>query len=295
MQDSITTGLQAVNSLSSEMLMQIEELAEICNQAEKLDLKLNWKTLRSRSGEDNNDFLYYDNGKLIGFLPLFWFNAQEAEISGMVHPDYRRRGIFSTLYRAAYTECQRRKIPAILLIVERISASGQGFVQTLPVQYHHSEYKMLLQAAKPAFKNPQPSSLCLRSAIATDVPMLQLITATAFDIPLEAVDWYTPDGVVESSDMRYYVAELDGKCIGKLDVQISEQGAFILGFGVLPEWRGRGYGKQLLQWTIQQLQQEQIEPVALEVMVENEQALSLYTSSGFTTTGCYDYYQIVVK
>src|SRR5581483_9897896 len=87
--NSMTTasrhGLFKQQGLTQDELVDIERLATICNTYDGLDLKLNWNILRSRPLDETNDFLYYEHGMLVGFLPLFSFSLREAEISGMVH------------------------------------------------------------------------------------------------------------------------------------------------------------------------------------------------------------------
>ena len=284
-------GLLKKQGLTQTELAEIEELAGVCNAYEGLDLKLNWNVLRKRSETEANDFLYYVDGKLVGFLPLFSFNAKEGEISGMVHPQYRRQGIFTALFNAVMEECQRRGLPTVLLIVEQASPGGQAFARRLETTYDHSEYKMVLD--KPRLPAQMNERLQFRLAEAEDAPMLTRITSLAFDMPEGEVDWYAAHNVMARSDRFYYVGALDGAVIGKLDVQFAgEQEAFIFGFGVLPEYRGKGYGRQILAQTIQELLANGRRQIALEVSTDNKNALSLYQSCGFEETGSYDYYRL---
>src|SRR5205807_2273524 len=96
-----------------------------------------------RPETQTSDFLYYADGNLVGFLPMFSFNVQEAEFSGMVHPQYRRQGIFTSLFNAAREECQSRGLSKVLLIVPTAAQSGQAFARQLAASYDHSEYKMV--------------------------------------------------------------------------------------------------------------------------------------------------------
>jgi len=283
-------GLVKKQGLTETELAEIAELARVCNAYEGLDLKLNWNILCKRPETETNDFLYYVDGTLVGFLPLFNFNTKEAEISGMVYPRHRRQGIFTALFNAARQECQQRGVPTMLLIVEQASAAGQAFARRLETSYDHSEYKMVLDEPRlPAQFNER---LLLRRATAEDAPLLAHITAVSFDMPEEEVTWYSAQAS-DQSDRFYYVGVLDGVVIGKLDVLLGgDQGAFILGFGVLPDYRGRGYGRQLLAQTIQEMLASGRSQVALEVATENKNALSLYQSCGFRGTGSYDYYRL---
>jgi ribosomal protein S18 acetylase RimI-like enzyme len=88
------------------------------------------------------------------------------------------------------------------------------------------------------------------------------------------------------------VGDLDGTVIGKIDVHLSEESALILGFAVLPEYRGQGYGRQMLAHTIQEILKRGRHNIWLEVVTDNKRALSLYQSCGFKETGGYDYYRL---
>jgi ribosomal protein S18 acetylase RimI-like enzyme len=238
-----------------------------------------------------SDFLYYEQGTLVGFLGLYAFNSREAEVTGMVYPVYRRKGIFTALLNAAVEECQRRNIPRILLIVEHASASGQAFASSLATIYDHSEYKMVLEQ----FRIPSrfDERLLFREARVDDLLALKHITAQAFGMSEGEVDWYAVH-VLENSSRRYYLATLDNVVIGKIDVSLEGQVAFIYGFAVLPVYRGRGYGRQILARTIQEILAMGQEHIVLEVATENRNALSLYQSCGFRETGSYDYYALAV-
>ncbi len=284
-------GLYRAQGLSQTELVAIERLMQICNAYEGLDLKINLRILHSRPHDEINDFLYYEQDVLVGFLGLYSFNPHEGEISGMVHPEFRRKGIFTALFGAALEECQHRNITSLLLIVEHVSSSGQAFSRSIATTYDHSEYKMVLEEARlPASFDEH---LQFREAREEDIPAFTHITALAFDEPEQSIDWYSPK-VLADPQHRYYVAVLQNvDVIGKLDVALTEQAGFIYGFGVLPEYRGRGYGRQLLARTIQTLLALGKKQIALEVATVNKNALSLYQSCGFKETGSYDYYLVV--
>ncbi len=214
----------------------------------------------------------------------------------MVHPDYRRRRIFTTLLSAAKDECQRRRVPKLLLIVEHASRSGQAFAASLHPGYDHTEYRMVWEEIHmPVVFNTQ---LHFRRARPKDGPMLAHITAVSFGMDEKEINWYTAQ-VMDAPNRRYYVATLGESntyivYIGKIDVSLNEHEAVIYGFGVLPEYRGRGYGRQMLMQTIQDILSIGQPHIVLEVATENKNALSLYQSCGFRETGSYDYYSLEI-
>lgn len=274
--------------LGAAELAEIQQLAQICNQHDTLDLKLNWGVLRERPADQLNDFLYYADGQLVGFLPFFCFNSLEGEISGMVHPDYRRRGIFRELFAAACQEARSRGLPSLLLIVEKVSSAGQAFARHVASTYDHSEYKMVLE--EPRLPASFSERLHFRPATVEDLPMLSQITAQAFHMPGEDVDWYD-ESALEQASRRYYVGEVDGVVIGKVDVGLTEEMDLIYGFAVRPEYQGQGYGRQILARVVQTIRERGQQHISLEVATENRRALLLYESCGFKEVSCYDYYR----
>ena len=287
----IKHGLYPRQGLTATELAEIKTLADTCEAYEQLHMKLNWDTLRSRPQDQTSDFLYYENGILVGFLAFFSFNSLEGEVSGMVHPDHRRKGVFTQLFTGARAECQRRNLPTLLLIVEHNSQSGQGFAASLKPGYQHSEYKMELTEAKTL---PElDSHLHFRLAKPDETPILAHITAVSFDLPEQDVTWYA-ERKAEDTKRRVYIALLDEVYIGKLDVSLNEREAYIAGFGVLPPYRGRGYGRQILAQTIREIRATGEDNIGLEVATENRNALSLYQSCGFQEVSSYDYYSLTM-
>ena len=97
---------------------------------------------------------------------------------------------------------------------------------------------------------------------------------------------------MQSSVYQYYIATLDREPIGTLNVQNLGGEAYIYGFVVRPEQRGRGYGKEILARAIADIVAQRPQPIFLEVETENDPAFGLYRSFGFEVTTTYDYYRL---
>ncbi|WP_330654154.1 GNAT family N-acetyltransferase [Caproiciproducens sp. MSJ-32] len=63
------------------------------------------------------------------------------------------------------------------------------------------------------------------------------------------------------------------------------------GFGITPEFRARGYGRQALSTILNLLNKEDIFWAELDVEVKNKGALKLYTSCGFKEESIMNYYE----
>lgn len=276
---------------TKQELKEIKELAETCDLHEGIDLKLNWEMLHKRPSNQTNDFLVYHNEKVIGFLALYQFQTSEVEISGMVHPEFRRKGIFRALTEEAYKECQTRKAQKLIFICQKGSWSGKSFLEAYGAEYSFSEYTMELQETP---ETPNGTEIQLRVANQDDVKILAVFNASGFGMPEEEAEQYVLD-TMNSASENTLIGSVNGNDIGKISIVVNTERALIYGFAVLPEHRNRGYGRKILAETIQRLLTENCTRIVLEVAAENERALGLYKSCGFREINVNDYYIVQLK
>ncbi|MGB8955910.1 MAG: GNAT family N-acetyltransferase [Tumebacillaceae bacterium] len=279
--------IKQLTVLNETELAAIAKLADVCNQHDGIRLKLNWEFLQQRKGERTDDFLFYLDGELIGSLHVYEFNKREVEISGMVHPDHRRNGVFRQLYALAEESIRQRGIPNVILIVNHESAGGQSFSEASGAAYSFSEFQMELNFAKAV--PPATDRIQLREAVYEDRFLLNRLTSEGFGIPLDTMRELTPDQFESGGEGRY-LAELDGKVIGKIGTFNDPECGLIFGFVVDQQHQGRGYGREILCKTIQRMIADNYRAVELEVAAKNEGALGLYLSCGFEVVRRMDYY-----
>ena len=286
-------GVVERKSLSAAEVAAIRQLADVCEAHDGIELKLNWDMLKTRPGEQTDDFLYYEAGQLIGFFAMYHFNSWEIEISGMVHPEHRRKGIFSALYAAAKPESARRGEPNLIWIVSEGSPSGKAFALSTGAQYKNSEYKMEREQDAPV--PAATDKLVIREATQADVPELGRMTHECFGLPLDDMV-KAAERKIGRDDYSLLIAEVDGVPVGRMNVDHPEAGVvWVFGFCVLPEHQGKGYGREFLARIIRDYVAKGYERFALEVAVGNKGALGLYESCGYRVTAGIDYYEIAVR
>lgn len=284
--------LEKSQGLTKAQFKAIRQLEAICNEADGLTMKLNLSTLRNRPDDEMNDILVYDDSHLIGYLALYIFKTNEAEVSAMTHPGYRRQEILKQMLAAAAQELQQRDIPDFLFICERASATVVPVMQAIGAAYDFSEYKMVLQqTAKPA---PVSTGLELRRALLANIETLVQMDVICFGTQLEATRKYLERDFA-SPRRQGWLAMLNGQPIGKIHINSGGSETYLNAFCVLPDYRGQGYGKAILGQTVARLLTERHKLITLEVETENENALLLYKNAGFAVTTVYDYYRLAVS
>lgn len=288
-------GLITRQRLSDGELAEIKQLTEICDRYEGLHMRILWDMLQSRPGVEVNDFLYYADEKLVGYLAMDSWGIDKRELTGMVHPEYRHSGIGHALFNAAREECFSRGVKQVLLVCEAASASGQAFVKAMGGQHDFSEHEMVL--ANFQERKVFDERLFFRLAAPDDLSTLAHILAGSFGDPLEEVE-LAQSKLFQEPNCYIYIATFGEESVGceepvgTLRLHEAQDLIGIYGFGVLPDYRGRGYGRQMLEEAIRIIQARSQKKIMLDVETDNTNAIGLYRSCGFEIKTTYDYYAV---
>ena len=272
---------------------KINELKDICIKEDKINLKLELEYRMQvpknyeKSLSDINEFLYYINNELVGYIGVSSFGGNAAEINGMVHPTWRRKGIFTKLCNMAIEESKSRNFNEILLLCDEKSNKAIEFIKTIEGSYSFSECRMKRTCRD---INENNKDIFLRKATNLDIKEIEKLNTVFFgDVSNEQI---SPEDE-EINNIITYLIELDEKVIGKIKVEREEKKAFICGFGIYPEFRRKGYGRQALTETLNIINKDFIYDIGLDVAVENKKALNLYKSCGFEEKSLMNYYEII--
>lgn len=92
-------------------------------------------------------------------------------------------------------------------------------------------------------------------------------------------------GAVETEGHFLFVLEADGELVGALGMHpTAAAGVLTLGMWILPEWRGHGGGRKLVEAALA-ARPAGVHKIELEVFPENEAAVRLYRATGFEQEG----------
>lgn len=269
--------------LTIEQLEEIKALQQVVERYDSIELKLNWDMLENRSEEEQTDFLTYDSGQLVGFLGLYSFGSK-IEVCGMVHPDYRRKGIFSNLFQNSHFALEKAR--HILLNVPANSKLGKQWLDSITCIYEESEYMMKWEGK---VLPDQDESISLRPSRKEDIDMKMKLDIVCFDFKAEEAKMYNDRLEKEGLQKEFFMIEAEDKIVGKIRIHRDKERSEIYGFAVLPDFQGKGYGRKALQKAVR-MEAQQGQSVYLDVQTENEKALSLYTAIGFIKESQQDYY-----
>lgn len=269
--------------LSSKQLYEIKELQKVCEAGESFQLKLNWDMLETRPENEIYDFFHYEDGKLVGFIGLYGF-GNKVELCGMVHPKFRRKGVFTKLFKDAKRLTEERKYKQILLNAPSNSESAKGFLQTISCSYSFSEHQMKWEE-KELVHNDDVS---LRPSTPEDLEIEIQLEVQCFGFEEEDAREYNEQQIRLVDE--YYMIQFSEHTVGKMRVSHTNGEAWIYGFAILPEFQGKGIGRKALMNVVMKEHKEGY-PIFLEVEAKNANALRLYESCGFKAYHSQDYYE----
>jgi ribosomal protein S18 acetylase RimI-like enzyme len=273
--------LEHAHGLTDDALAAIEGLEARCRDADGGRLKLEWGALRRRDPALVNDLLSWDGDTLVGFAGRYAFGGQVPEATGMVDPASRGRGVGTELLGEMLALCRSHGDKALLLVTARSCPAGKALAERAGGRFEHAEHAMVLrQLADGGAADP---TITLRPADEADVQAITVLLEAGFGGVRGLV-------LARDPDEAMLVAERDGAVIATMRVIADPGTKGIYGFVVDPALRGRGIGRDLLRRVCAQALADGCETVHLEVSVENDHALGLYTSVGFEREATEDYY-----
>lgn len=266
----------------------VEALQQHVEQHDGIALKLNWDTLHSRKEESAADLIEFRDGQLVAFLGLYPFGST-LEVCGMVHPNYRRQGIFTSLLRRGLNLATVGSYPKILLNAPGNSDSAKHFLAAYPCRYEFSEFQMK-HSPKVACANApsRTTQITLRSAEDAERPLLARLDQEGFDLHPEETRLYY-EKLTEEEVRQNELIVHEGEAVGKIRVSRRDQEAWIYGFVVTSSRRGQGIGSTALRQVVERERAKGFE-IWLEVALNNPQAKKLYEQTGFRICRSQDYY-----
>lgn len=277
--------LTAASGLTDRDLDAIAALEQRVVSVDGGRLKLEWGVLRHRDGSRVDDLLWWDGGQLLGFCGCYGFGGQ-IELAGMVDPAVRRRGVGTALLREALSLAAERGAMHVLLVTPRTTEAGREFARHHGARLDHSEHHLVLGPTPTA--SLEHDDVCVRDAVVGDAEQVHGLLVAAFgSVPADMNVLLSRDGE------RQLVVERGGEVIGCLRLSAaSETSTGIYGFAVKAELRGRGIGRAVLSAVCRELRERGPHEVTLEVAVDNDHALGLYTGVGFEQRATEDYYAV---
>jgi mycothiol synthase len=212
-----------------------------------------------------------------------------------VHPDFRRRGHGRRLVEAGRALVGRAGLAELSLWGDPGRPEVAAFIRAMGATYRSSLWQFVLPASHAVPGPVFPPDVVVRPVRSgtDDRPFAALLNRVFEDHP-SPLSWpetyireiharpdFDPAGVLVVAPASE-PDRLIGLCRTlELPGDGGRRRGEIAVVGLLPEWRGRGLGRQLLRWGVGYLRAAGFEVIELSVEARNARALELYRQEGF--------------
>lgn len=266
--------------LSENQKNQIIDLIRICHRHDNTysDIYL--------SNEFNFDkdmpafFLAYIGEKLVGFLSNYADEVDDVEISLIVHPEYRRRGIAKQLIKVFEKETKGYNLKQIYYHTEdNFINSNPSLMIELGLE-KDQDGDVLLGRNREKFTIELNPLWEVKKATLEDVEAIAAFQSKSFDMPLEVAIRYAKEPI-EGEGKDIFILKEEGIVISSCTIDYSYSSNFIYGFATIEEKRGKGAGSYLLKTVLNDLIDENEEDFQIMVEEKNFGAFRLYEKLGF--------------
>jgi len=277
---------------SEEAIKEIRQLESICKKHDKLVGDIFWDSSLNFEPDMKSLFLLYEDNKLISLLLMFVPTQSEAEISGFTLPEYRKKGYFKALLTKASNELKKYEVQDILFVCEPQSLDGKAVIKKLEANYEFTEYSLKYNKLNIAYQNQHLNKIALYKPSLQDSKILINLRQQIFDDSYENAE----SRVIKSFESQcriQHLAILDREFIGIGGISFEQDEAYIFGFGIIPKYQGKGFGKTMLKLMLKNLIEQNIEKIMIEVNSENERAFNLYKRCGFEVETAFEYFRKV--
>lgn len=282
--------INSFNNIDEALEEEIRQVYLACKEYDGLKGSISLDSELNFNKNTNNIFLLYDDNKLISFLFMFIPTGHEVEISAFTLPEYRRKGYFGRLLLEAEKEIKKYDIKSILFVCESQSISGKEMIKSLGAHHDFTEYFLRYDKLNFPVDMYYSCKIELFTPNIKDLESLCQVSMLIFNESYEDAESMIKSSL-NSRDRKAYAALLGEKMIGMGFASFENGEVTIHGFGILPEFQGRGFGKELLLLIMRDLLQNGCENITLEVDSNNLKAFELYKRNGFEVEVAYDYYR----
>lgn len=264
--------IEATTRLDGAQKELLHRLENACNTADGTAFEIFASNVFNVYPQQNAFYFCLEGETALGMLNVYADSPDLAELTVLVAPQYRRRGVCTELLAAATQELEHFGYRKVRFKTDEAFAPAAEILQRRGFVPDGREYLMV---AQPGAAAPQ-GSVTVRLAQEADVEALAALQGEAFGEEPETARRYVKE-TLAGSQQALYVAEEAGRLAGCASVDLAGRYAYVYGLCVAADMRGRGVGKAMLRGVLAQ----QTRLAALHVEAGNAAALRLYEGAGF--------------
>ena len=282
--------IQVTRSASRRQQKGIDDLYNICQEYDPVSIRPLYEG--AEPGEVLT-LLLTERGQVLAFL-----SAEEdgdaLEISAFTHPAHRKKGLFTRLLQELYWQYPGKHFSSLYFQCDEGSADTMGYIKHTGCVFIDREHLMsrdMEQAEPISHSGAEQNPLTLQSS--RDPALLVSLYSRIFSHS-EEESAYMVNAALEEEKIHPYVSLLDNTYAGLFFLQTGKRNCYLFSFGLLPEFRGRGLSRSMMELVFSQVPDSCLY-LLVQVAESNAPAFALYQSSGFRLKEALARYRLNLK
>lgn len=267
--------------LSSIEVKQCHHLNGICQKVDATHRQPYLSNMLNFNKEMPAFILAYQDEQLVGLLCIYSDDKNEpAEVSIIVTPDERRKGIATTLLEYFYAIQAEYQLLGPLFVTEQIFLDkNPRFLANMQL-VEEVEYETWLFREPHYFDITDLPNVNVAQASSQQIEVIAQFQSHAFQTSLETSRQYAQEAISDEHSLLY-VMEKDGEVIASCTVDLSTKYNYLYSLAVSEPFRGKGLGSTLVKYIINDLSVKNQKSFQIAVEKTNTKAWRLYKNLGF--------------
>jgi ribosomal protein S18 acetylase RimI-like enzyme len=280
--------LTRTHQLSQASHDSLKALLETCQRVDASQIPVYPHLLKTYRPGPPSLLFHNDKQELIGFLALFHFYPNAAEVACLVHPTHRKQGIAHTLWHIMCNEIQTLHLPLNDSIVSSPSDTHKPWLEKQGFCFQYTEYSM--RRALPYPDSIPSSTLIIRQACHDDIPALCLLDAMCFNRnrPNPTARFKS---LFLTPNTQVFVAFDNQNLIGQVHLIFEDNNVRLTDLAIHPTYQHQGFGRILFLYALDIAYKQHYQELILTVEKQNQSARCLYQNTGFKIYNAVDYYK----
>jgi len=281
-------------SVDSHLMEELKNLEAKCSDYDKIQSSACIDVSMNYYKDMNSVFMIYDEDKLISFISIFAPLKHEIEVCGFTDPNYRKKGHFKRLLKEVINEAKKFDIEDLLFVFDGEFSYSENLAKHLNAQPYLREYFLTYNFNDDRCKKIKNKIVIKKVQASTEFPIVIELEKNIFKED-EDVAISLTKSILTSENRSQYICYKEKEAIGLINVEINNKVAVIFGLGILKDYRGKGFAKDMLSLLIHELKTLDLTSINIEVDSNNPKALALYTGCGFERIRSFEYYKMNLK
>lgn len=220
---------------------------------------------------------------MVGFLSIYADEPKEAEVQLFVTPSFRRQGLARSLWDDFKSLAEEYQLENHLYVSELrfLDQNPELLSHFYLVEAEEEDHELWLDAPCQGTNLEKREGLMVLEAEESMLQEIAHFQSKAFETDLDYALKYATESL-DGQDTRLFVLRDQEQVLASVTVDLSQGTTYFFGLAVDPDHLRKGYARYLLRSVMNQMAAEVEQQFQIVVERENQAALSLYLSLGFT-------------